>query len=172
MAKNAGSAEERPETMSERSVAEGIDPSRKAQEDTNVSLGPHQKDAETANAKAQARQKKGDELYKIGYASELGLHGPKNFKRALRFYKDAATHDNAAAQFRLGLIYLRSPEMDPRGKKAYRYLERAAKQGHAEAQYRLAQCYERGSGTEKNMKQARYWYAKARSQGFTVRTRP
>ena len=160
-----------------REVKEEKKPDRKEEKESEKE-GILPQEASAAQEKSgsvevdDAQADRGRDLYRTGYAYELGLGKVRqNFRRALRFYKDAAKLRNVSAQFRLGLIYARSPEMDPRGTKAFRYFHEAALQGHAEAQHRLALCYQNGLGTEQDKEKAVYWEKKARDAGYGKKKR-
>lgn len=72
----------------------------------------------------------------------------------------ANKNNNRNAQFKLGLLYLRSenPEVSAH---AFQYFKKCANQRHTDAKYMLAYCYQHGIGTRKNYRRAVEWYIAA-----------
>ncbi len=80
-------------------------------------------------------------------------------------FKALADQGDAAAQYRLGLMYqfgLGVPEDEAEAVKWYR---RAADQGYAAAQYSLGNMYNRGEGVPEDYVQAYAWWNLAAAQG-------
>jgi TPR repeat protein len=79
----------------------------------------------------------------------------------------AAEAGNAAAQYRLGVLYLRgSPETPKDLPLAISWVQKAANQGLAHAQNTLGVIYNEGIGTTADFNEARRWWLKAADQGL------
>lgn len=78
---------------------------------------------------------------------------------------EAAKKGDAAAQERVGRLYLDGPERARDERKAYFWTRRAALSGDPNAQYTLAQMYERGRGPTRNRVGAFVWYQVALQSG-------
>jgi len=103
-----------------------------------------------------------------------GLGIPKDYKKAVKWWKKAAKNGNAYAQMKLSDCYRRGlfgikkkrKEADKWYKEAGESYKKAAEAGNVEAQYRLANLYARGyAGIPKNEKEAFKWYKKAAESG-------
>jgi localization factor PodJL len=78
----------------------------------------------------------------------------------------AATANNPAAEYELGVRYAEGRGVAPNLPEAVRWLERAANAGFAPAQFRLASMNEKGDGgLKKNLQTARRLYLAAANQG-------
>ncbi len=73
--------------------------------------------------------------------------------------------DSAAAQFRLGMLYLQGRGVARSEQEAARLFQRAADQGFARAQTALGDLYAAGRGVARDEAEARGWYQKAATQG-------
>ncbi len=71
---------------------------------------------------------------------------------------EAAKQGDAAAQERIGRLYLNGPERARNERKAYFWTRRAALSGDRNAQYTLARMYEDGHGVPRNLVGAYVWY--------------
>jgi predicted Ser/Thr protein kinase len=78
---------------------------------------------------------------------------------------EAAKRGDAAAQERVGRLYLDGPERARDERKAFFWTRRAALSGDHNAQYTLAQMYESGRGASHNLVGAIVWYNIALSSG-------
>ncbi|MBI3570225.1 MAG: protein kinase [Gammaproteobacteria bacterium] len=78
---------------------------------------------------------------------------------------EAAKQGDAAAQERVGRLYLDGPERARDERKAFFWTRRAALSGDRNAQYTLAQMYESGRGAARNLVGAYVWYNVALSSG-------
>ena len=102
-----------------------------------------------------------------------------DYDKAIYWYRKAAEHGHAEAQFKLGNCSAYTEAVKWSRKAAEQGHEEAKKilpttelimnahNGNAEAQYQLAQCYEtgKGYGISENQEEAIYWYRKAAGQG-------
>jgi predicted Ser/Thr protein kinase len=78
---------------------------------------------------------------------------------------EAAKQGDAAAQERVGRLYLDGPERARDERKAFFWTRRAALSGDGNAQFTLAQMYESGRGAPHNLVGAIVWYNVALSSG-------
>lgn len=78
---------------------------------------------------------------------------------------EAAQQGDAAAQERIGRLYLDGPERARDERKAFFWTRRAALSGNPQAQYTLAQMYESGRGAAHNLVGAYVWYQVALASG-------
>jgi hypothetical protein len=62
----------------------------------------------------------------------------QDYKKAERWYQEAAKQGNLEAQFKLGDMYYYGYGVDQDYKESVEWYEKAAKQGHVEAQFKLA----------------------------------
>lgn len=76
-----------------------------------------------------------------------------------------AEQGDAAAQFDLGVSYIRGEGVPIDYKQAVEWLRKAAQQGDAEAQLWIGVAYANGEGVPQDHKQAAEWYRKAADQG-------
>lgn len=81
---------------------------------------------------------------------------------------EAAKQGDAAAQERVGRLYLDGPERQRDERKAFFWTRRAALSGDRDAQYTLAQMYEVGRGVPKNRAGAIVWYKSAMDSGHVL----
>ncbi|MBI3546077.1 MAG: protein kinase [Gammaproteobacteria bacterium] len=71
---------------------------------------------------------------------------------------ETAKQGDAAAQERIGRLYLDGPERARNERKAFFWTRRAALGGDGNAQYTLARMYESGRGATRNLVSAYVWY--------------
>ena len=84
---------------------------------------------------------------------------------AARSLRKAAGQGNAAAQFRLGVLYLNGKGVPKDASQAAIWFRRAAEQGDAAAQGCLGVLYRDGEGVPKDASQAAVWFRRAAEQG-------
>jgi len=77
----------------------------------------------------------------------------------------AAKQGDAAAQERIGRLYLDGPERARDERKGFFWTRRAALSGDRNAQYTLGQMYENGRGVTHNLIGAYVWYSVAATSG-------
>jgi len=88
-----------------------------------------------------------------------------SYTDAAGILKPLAAAADAAAQFRLGMLYLQGQGVARSDQEAVRLFERAAEQGNARAQMALGDLYAAGRGVTRDDAEARAWYQKAATQG-------
>ena len=79
--------------------------------------------------------------------------------------KITACHDDAKAQYRLGLMYANGTGTRKDLDQAALWYRKAAAQGNAEAQYQLGSMYDSGNGLPQSYSEALSWYKKAAELG-------
>jgi len=77
----------------------------------------------------------------------------------------AAKQGDAAAQARVGRLYLDGPERARDERKAFYWTRRAALSGDGNAQFTVARMYESGRGVTQNLIGAYVWYSAAATSG-------
>lgn len=87
---------------------------------------------------------------------------------AFAIAQQAADQGQAAAQAKLGAMYLLGNGVDKDEAKAAEWLLKAAKQGYLDAQVLVAALFDSGVGVKNDVKEATYWYEKAAAQGHTA----
>jgi TPR repeat protein len=110
-----------------------------------------------------AKAKYIDAEYCLGYASEFKL---ENFEEAATWYKIAAEHGHAQAQWCLGNLYLKGFGVEQNPAEALRWYQSAAEENIPEAQFTLGEFYRSGLYVEKNPEMALKWYQKSAQAGF------
>lgn len=98
--------------------------------------------------------------YGNGY---LGL--PKDEKLAVVWYEKAAQQNYPAAQYNLGIQYLKGIGVEKDISKAIPWYLRAAEKGSADAQFNLGVCYEAGEGVSPDIQKAVKFYQLSAIQG-------
>ncbi len=91
-----------------------------------------------------------------------------DFLTALHVWRPLAESGNAAAQYRLGILYAEGKGVAPDDAEAARWFQRAAEQGDAAAQYNLAVSYSEGIGVRKDNAAAAKWFRRAADQGMAL----
>ncbi len=81
-------------------------------------------------------------------------------------FQSAAAAGNPAAQFNLGLWYLRQPGVGPFPKQAQQWFAKAAGAGFAPAQTMLGRMHLGYPGGERDLDQAASWFERAAAQDF------
>lgn len=79
--------------------------------------------------------------------------------------KISACHDDAKAQYRLGLMYSNGTGTRKDLDQAALWYRKAAAQNNAEAEYQLGSMYDSGQGLPQSFSEALSWYKKAAAQG-------
>lgn len=124
------------------------------------------------SSSAVADLKKARNFFDAGRYSETLLelkpHADETDKDAaevLGWFRRAAEHGSAAAQYNLGVMYVYGEHVQQDHRQAASWFRQAAEQGYAPAQYNLGYLHERGLGVQKDEPQALEWYRKAADQG-------
>jgi TPR repeat protein len=115
--------------------------------------------AEKGDAQAQ---------YRLAIMYEHGWGTPRDGKRAVGLYLQAANQGLVSAQARLGEIYLRGMLVLQDLAKARQWFATAAMAGNTDAQLELANIYERGLGVSQDHIEAYAWNAVAAATGNTL----
>lgn len=106
---------------------------------------------------------------KLGKYYLTGAFGhafPQDYRVAMDWFRRAANHGVAEAEYEVGVRYERNEGVDApdMGLAIVSYLK-AAEMGFAPAQQRIAQAYLYGQGVNQNLREARRWFAAAAAQG-------
>ena len=110
----------------------------------------------------------GEDFYKKGNNYYFGINGVKqDYKEAIVWYRKAAEHEQANAQYYLGLCYEKGQGVTKNETEAIEWYRKAAEQGHAIAQYSLGNFYRR-IGSLQDYTEAVKWYLKAAEQDHAV----
>lgn len=88
-----------------------------------------------------------------------------DFATALVNFKQLAAEGNIAAQYDLGLMYLRGNGTTPNYTQAVNWFSKAAAAGNMEAESNLGYLYLRGVGVGRDYSMALLWLSKASAQG-------
>ncbi len=103
--------------------------------------------------------------YWLGSLDESGTGTERDVATAIRLYKQAADHDVAAAELRLGEIYLDGNLALPDSSLARTYLKRAAYQGEPGAAMLIGRMYGTGAGMTPDPVKAYAWSEVATIEG-------
>lgn len=96
-----------------------------------------------------------------------GQGTPKNYEKAVYYYRLAADKGNVNAQFSLGILYYCGIGMKSPNKSAsFRYLKAAALNGHAKAQYCYGICLANGEGVKMNKTKAVRFFRLSAENGY------
>jgi TPR repeat protein len=109
--------------------------------------------------------------YWVAHMTELGLGIPRDPAKAIELYKKAAAQDVAAAELRLGEIYLHGDLVLPDFAQAKTYLEKAAYHGGPRAAMLLGQMYHDGIGMPADQTEAYAWSEVATLEGSIFASR-
>jgi TPR repeat protein len=102
----------------------------------------------------------------IGFAYSRGWGSmPKNYAQAASWFRKAADHGFAEAQYNLGLVYTHGQGVPQDYVQAATWFRKAADQGNADAQTYLGTLYFHGWGVPQDDARAAFWYRKAADQG-------
>lgn len=90
---------------------------------------------------------------------------PQDYGEAAKWYRKAAEHGDAAAQYNLAVFYDEGKGVGQDFAEAVQWYRKAAEQGYASAQNNLGACYYAGQGVPQDNTEAVKWYRKAAEQG-------
>lgn len=93
---------------------------------------------------------------------------PQDYDEAVKWYRKAAVHGDATAQYNLGFFYDQGKGVSQDYAEAVEWYRKAAEQGYAAAQNNLGVCYYAGKGVPQDYDEAVKWYRKAAEQGHAV----
>jgi tetratricopeptide (TPR) repeat protein len=89
----------------------------------------------------------------------------KNFKKATKWFLQAAKKGYASAQYNLGIMSYLGQGIPKDYSQAANWFEKAGNQDHASAQYNLGYIYYEGKGVEKDNLQAYMWIDRSANLG-------
>jgi TPR repeat protein len=89
----------------------------------------------------------------------------KAYAKAAELWRPLAETGNAAAQYRLGSLYMEGNGVEHNDATAFMWFQRAANQGDATAQYNVGASYAEGTGVQKSDVDAAKWFRRAADQG-------
>lgn len=93
---------------------------------------------------------------------------PQEYRVALDWFKRAASHGVAEAEYEVGVRYEQNEGVDASDMSlAIASYLKAAEMGFAPAQYRMGQVFLYGQSVNQNLREARRWFAAAAAQGHT-----
>ena len=95
----------------------------------------------------------------------LRYYKVKNFKKASKWFLQAAKKGYASAQYNLGVMSYLGQGMQQNYTQAANWFEKAGNQDHASAQYNLGYIYYEGKGVEKDNLQAYMWIDRSANLG-------
>ena len=87
------------------------------------------------------------------------------YTKSLQEFRDLAAQGDAAAQFKVGVIYYKGQGVQPDYLEALNWFKKAALQGHPLAQYNVGYMSEKGEGTPQDYAEAAKHYRRAAEQG-------
>lgn len=117
------------------------------------------KEAEQDNAATQAE---------LGLMHATGQGAPKDYGRAVYWFRKAAEQGNADGQYNLGVMHANGHGVTQDYGKAAEWYRKAAEQGNRRAQNNLGLMYDEGRGILKDHAEAVKWYRKAAEQGHAI----
>ena len=106
--------------------------------------------------------------YLLGICFIKGRNVKENTKKAVKWYKKAADHGHAKAQYKLGLLYSSKSysDVEQNWQTAAYWFEKASDQGYAKAQFWFGMCLAAGKGITQDWHKAVDLFAKAAEQGY------
>ena len=88
-----------------------------------------------------------------------------DYSEAFEWYRKAAEHGNASAQYRLGEIYFNGFGVERNIAEAKKWFLSAAELGNADAQFTIGWMNQTGYGLPQDFEEALKWYSLAAAQG-------
>lgn len=99
----------------------------------------------------------------------FGRAFPQDYRAALDWFRRAASHGVAEAEYEVGVRYEQNEGVDaPDMNLAIASYLKAAEMGFAPAQHRMGQIYLYGQSVNQNLREARRWFAAAAEQGHAA----
>jgi len=93
---------------------------------------------------------------------------PQDYRAALDWFRRAASHGVAEAEYEVGVRFEQNEGVDaPDMMQAVASYLKAAEMGYAQAQYRMGQVYLYGQSVNQNMRESKRWFAAAAAQGHS-----
>jgi len=118
--------------------------------------------------KKATKENDSNSQYQLGEVYMFGAKGvPKDYKKALKWYKKSADQGDAKSQFKLGTMY----DFDTSGvykdyERSLKWYKKSAEQGNSKAQFNLGVLYENGKHIKQNYKESIKWYKLAIEQNL------
>ena len=103
--------------------------------------------------------------FNLGNMYYVGLGRPKDYKKALNYYKEASKGGIANAAYNIGLFYYKGTGIGKDLKKAVIWFNKAAEKFCQPAFYKLGMIYLKGQGVKQSYKDAAKWFRLARGDG-------
>jgi len=100
----------------------------------------------------------------LGRMYEYGRNVPKDYKKAIKWYRLAAKQGNADAQDGLGHMYWKGTGIQKDYQKALKWFRLSAEQGLSRGQKNFGWMYSRGDGVPQDYKEALKWFRLAARQ--------
>ena len=101
-----------------------------------------------------------------GFQEGLDAYNSGNYIYAFDEFKPLALEGDAAAQYRLGVMYAKGQGVVQDDKQATSWYLKAAAQDDTRAQFALAEMYSRGQGVPQDNKTAVKWYLESADHGY------
>ena len=96
----------------------------------------------------------------------LEAYNSGNYLLAFDEFRALALNGDAAAQYRLGVMYTKGQGVPKDDKQAASWYLKAAEQDDTRAQFAVAEMYAKGQGVPQDDKQSAQWYLKAADHGL------
>lgn len=104
--------------------------------------------------------------YNLGVAFYNGIKGfPKNYSKALKWFKKAAEQGEAEALFSIGFMFLLGEGVEQNHHEAATWFTKAVEMGNTDAMVHLAHLYYMGEGVDFNLDKAIVLMTKAAKLG-------
>ncbi len=123
------------------------------------------KTAAQGGTKDGAKDPSAGQDHKRGLLFYKGIGVDKDFKKAARWFKQAARKGHARAQYNLGIMSYLGQGVPQDYAQAAVWFKKAGEQDHAGAQYNLGFLYYEGKGVEKDDLQAFMWIDRSANLG-------
>lgn len=101
------------------------------------------------------------------FVQELFLKARGGDEDALISIRQKAAEGDAAAQFRLGVLYDLGQGVKRDYAQAFMWYRKTAEKGNSDGQFNLGNLYQNGQGVTQDYAQAVTWYRKSADQGFS-----
>lgn len=107
-------------------------------------------------------------LYQKGLQQYRGQGVPRNYGRAMAWWRKAAAASSAAAMDQIAGLYVHGKGVSVDQRQARKWYRKAARAGSTKAMYQLGQLYSHGQGVEVNPVVAARWYRQAAQAGSAL----
>jgi uncharacterized protein len=103
--------------------------------------------------------------YKLGNVYYRGEGVPRDYMKAVKWYRKAADQGMPEAQYMMGMVYDRGEGLPQDFAEAVAWYRKAADQGYVAAQFELGNKYASGEGVPQNFAEAYVWFSLAAAAG-------